>query len=63
MKETGAVEPFSKFNTNTTAEMFRDIAGKIASALEGEIPICQEEGTGALVLKEPYGVVLGIAPW
>lgn len=63
MKETGAVEAFSKFNTDTTAEMFRDIAGKIAPALEGEIPVCQEEGTSALVLKEPYGVVLGIAPW
>ncbi|KAE9992163.1 hypothetical protein EG327_009896 [Venturia inaequalis] len=63
MKETGAVEAFSKFNTDTAAEMFRDVAGKIALALEGEIPVCREEGTSALVLKEPYGVILGIAPW
>ncbi|QDS70320.1 hypothetical protein FKW77_008486 [Venturia effusa] len=63
MKETGAAESFSQFNTDTTAEMFRDIAGKIGLALQGEIPVCQQEGTSALVLKEPYGVVLGIAPW
>jgi acyl-CoA reductase-like NAD-dependent aldehyde dehydrogenase len=63
MKETGAAEAFSKFNTDTTAEMFRDISGRIVSALQGEIPICQQEGTSALVVKDPYGVVLGIAPW
>lgn len=63
MKETGAVESFSKFNTDATAEMFRDTAGKIAAALDGEMPICQEEGTSALLFKEPYGVVFGIAPW
>lgn len=63
MKETGAVEAFSSFNTATTLEIFKDISGKIAPALEGEIPVCMEEGTSALVVKEPYGVVLGIAPW
>jgi delta 1-pyrroline-5-carboxylate dehydrogenase len=62
-KETGAVEAFSSFNTSNTLEIFRDVAGRIISALQGEVPICQEEGTSALILKEPYGVVLGIAPW
>jgi acyl-CoA reductase-like NAD-dependent aldehyde dehydrogenase len=63
MQETGAVTPFSKFNVDTTVEMLRDIAGRIVSALQGEIPVCLQEGTSALVLKEPFGVVLGIAPW
>jgi acyl-CoA reductase-like NAD-dependent aldehyde dehydrogenase len=63
MKETGAVEAFSTFNTSTTSEMFKDISGKISSALQGEIPVCMAEGTSALILKEAYGVVLGIAPW
>jgi acyl-CoA reductase-like NAD-dependent aldehyde dehydrogenase len=63
MKETGAVEAFSTFNTANTLEIFKDISGKIALALEGEIPICQTEGTSALIVKEAYGVILGIAPW
>lgn len=63
MKETGAAEAFSSFNTATTTEMFKDIAGKISASLQGEIPVCQTEGTSALVVKEAYGVVLGIAPW
>jgi acyl-CoA reductase-like NAD-dependent aldehyde dehydrogenase len=63
MQETGAVEAFSKFNTTTTLEMFRDVAGRIVSALQGEIPVCQDDGTSALLLKEPYGVILSIAPW
>lgn len=44
-------------------EILRDVSGRIFSALSGEIPICQAEGTSALIVKEPYGVVLGIAPW
>jgi acyl-CoA reductase-like NAD-dependent aldehyde dehydrogenase len=63
MKETGAVEAFSTFNTANTLEIFKDISGKISSALQGEIPVCQAEGTSALIVKEAYGVVLGIAPW
>ncbi|KAJ7217684.1 Aldehyde/histidinol dehydrogenase [Mycena pura] len=62
MQETGAPEMFAAFNVRTIAEIIRDTAGR-CSAIMGSIPICQDEGTGALVLKEPYGVVLGIAPW
>jgi len=63
MKETGAVEAFSAFNTSTSIEMFRDVAGRVGSALQGEIPVCQAEGTSALIVKEPYGVILSISPW
>ena len=63
MRETGATEPFAKFNTITTAEMLRDVSGRIEQALHGEIPVCAQEGTEALVVKEPFGVVLGVAPW
>ncbi|KAF2418002.1 salicylaldehyde dehydrogenase [Tothia fuscella] len=62
-KETGSAHPFCKFNTDNATEMLRDVAGRIVSALGGEMPVCQQEGTNALVFKEPYGVVLGIAPW
>ena len=63
MEETGAVEAFSKLNTSVTTEMFRDVAGRIEEALHGEIPVCQDENTHAMLVKEPYGVVLGISPW
>jgi len=63
MRETGAMEPFAKFNTMITTEMLRDVSGRIEQALHGEIPVCAEEGMEALLVKEPFGVILGIAPW
>jgi acyl-CoA reductase-like NAD-dependent aldehyde dehydrogenase len=63
MREIGSMEPFAKFNTSITTEMLRDVSGRIEQALHGEIPVCAQEGTEALIVKEPFGVVLGIAPW
>jgi acyl-CoA reductase-like NAD-dependent aldehyde dehydrogenase len=61
--ETGAEAGFSSgFNVPLAVEMFKDVAGRISS-ISGTLPVCSEEGTGALVVKEPYGVVLAIAPW
>ncbi|KAK8250938.1 Aldehyde/histidinol dehydrogenase [Phyllosticta capitalensis] len=60
--ETGGTDPFTGFNIFTAAELLRDVAGRCSNIM-GHVPICQDEGTSALVLKEPYGVVLGIAPW
>lgn len=63
MEETGAEYGFSGgFNVPLSVEMLRDIAGRISS-IAGTIPTCSQDGTAALVVKEPYGVVLGIAPW
>jgi acyl-CoA reductase-like NAD-dependent aldehyde dehydrogenase len=62
-QETGALEQFSNFNISTSADLLREVAGRISAALAGSIPVCQAESTHALVVKEPYGVVLGIAPW
>lgn len=61
--ETGAVDAFSSgFNVPKCAEMLRDVAGRL-STIMGHIPTCEEEGTAALIVKEPLGVVLAIAPW
>ena len=61
--ETGSPPALSKgFNLPTTIELIRDVAGRIAT-IQGSVPICAEEGTSAIVYKEPYGVILGIAPW
>ena len=61
--ETGAVDAFSSgFNVPKCADMLRDVAGRLSSVM-GHIPTCETEGTAALVIKEPLGVVLAIAPW
>ncbi|KAF2755338.1 aldehyde dehydrogenase [Pseudovirgaria hyperparasitica] len=63
MQETGAAHYFSRdFNVPLTADVLRDLAGRI-SGIMGSIPTPAAEGANALVYKEPYGVVLGIAPW
>ncbi|KAF1930509.1 salicylaldehyde dehydrogenase [Didymella exigua CBS 183.55] len=61
--ETGAAEVFtSHVNVPRTAELLRDVAGRLGTVM-GHIPTCETEGTAALIVKEPLGVVLGIAPW
>lgn len=61
-QETGALRPFVDFNLMTTIDNFRDVAGRAAN-IQGVIPPTKAPGQGAFIYKEPYGVVLGIAPW
>lgn len=61
--ETGAEPAWSAgVDIRGGAALLRDVAGRISS-IQGSIPTCAKEGMNALVLKEPYGVVLGLAPW
>lgn len=60
--ETGASDMWCQFNVRTSAEMLRDVAGRIAT-IQGFIPETSDEGRTALVYKEPWGVILAIAPW
>jgi acyl-CoA reductase-like NAD-dependent aldehyde dehydrogenase len=61
--ETGATSPFADgFNVPKTADMLRDVAGRL-STITGSIPTCESEGTSAFIVKEPLGTVLAIAPW
>jgi acyl-CoA reductase-like NAD-dependent aldehyde dehydrogenase len=60
--ETAATDDFGHFLVRLTAEQLRH-AASITVADAGYIPVCGEEGTSGVVTKEPYGVVLGIAPW
>ena len=63
MEETGAEKGFT-FGVNIAQgiEILKDVAGRIVT-ITGSVPVCAAEGTSAMLLKEPYGVVLGIAPW
>lgn len=62
MLETGALRPFTDFNIETTIDNLRDVAGRAAD-IHGIIPPTKTEGQGAFIFKEPFGVILGIAPW
>ncbi|KAJ5773498.1 hypothetical protein N7457_008394 [Penicillium paradoxum] len=61
-EETGAGRPFSEHTFNLGVAFIKDFAARI-STIEGVVPNVTREGEGAIVYKEPYGVILSIAPW
>ncbi|KKA26249.1 hypothetical protein TD95_000040 [Thielaviopsis punctulata] len=62
MAETGATQAWAGLNVKIAVDMVRDVAGRI-SGIEGMIPGTASAAVGAMVLKEPLGVILAIAPW
>ncbi|KAI9726655.1 MAG: hypothetical protein M1834_008968 [Cirrosporium novae-zelandiae] len=63
-QETGAEDFFARnFNIPLSQEIVRDVAGRIAVAIAGSVPESAHNDTNAIVYKEPYGVILAIAPW
>lgn len=61
-EETGAEDRFIELNTSSCVEMLKDLAGRISSIV-GSVPVLAQDGSHGIVYMEPYGVVLGIAPW
>ena len=62
--ETAAPAPWVDFNLTTTIDLIRHAAALAFRANVGSAPVTDApDGRGALVLAEPYGVVVGIAPW
>ncbi|PHH91634.1 hypothetical protein CDD83_10920 [Cordyceps sp. RAO-2017] len=61
-EETGAPPVWCDFNVSLTFEILLDIAGRMPT-LEGSFPTLKDPESSAIVLREPYGVVLAIAPW
>lgn len=61
VQETGASEGWAAFDQGLSSDILRDVAGRISS-IAGSIPATAQEDVTALVYKEPYGVVLAIAP-
>ncbi|KAJ5934374.1 hypothetical protein N7466_003921 [Penicillium verhagenii] len=61
-EETGAGRPFSEHTFNMGVSFIKDFAARI-STIEGIVPNVTRPGEGAMVYKEPYGVILSIAPW
>lgn len=62
-EETGTQEAFFGFTFDNAVEILRDVAGRISLSLQGDVPICAKQGTSALFLREPYGVIYSMAPW
>ncbi|BDD59392.1 hypothetical protein MAP00_004602 [Monascus purpureus] len=61
-EETGAGRVFAEKTFLLGVSFLRDFACRIP-CIEGVVPAVTQEGEGAMILKQPYGVVLGIAPW
>jgi acyl-CoA reductase-like NAD-dependent aldehyde dehydrogenase len=60
--ETGATAGWAMFNLDLAATVVREAAA-ITTQITGEVIPSDKPGCIALSLKEPVGVILGIAPW
>lgn len=60
--EVGASQDWANFNLNVAIDMLKDTAGHV-SGLVGSVPALADPSCSAMILREPYGVVLAIAPW
>src|SRR3954470_9817987 len=62
MNETGSTEMWARFNLMLAAGMVRE-AGALTTQIGGEVIPSDKPGCIAMALREPVGVILGIAPW
>jgi benzaldehyde dehydrogenase (NAD) len=62
VSEIGATEGWARFNLNLACGMLREAAA-LTTQIGGEVIPSDKPGCLAMALREPAGVVLGIAPW
>jgi benzaldehyde dehydrogenase (NAD) len=62
MGEIGATEGWARFNLMLAASMIRE-AASLTTQINGEIIPSDKPGCLAMAVREPVGVILGIAPW
>ena len=62
MAETGSTAGWAMFNLGLSVGMVREAAA-ITTQITGEVIPSDKPGCLAMALKEPVGVILGIAPW
>lgn len=60
--ETGAMSNWYGFNVHLAANMLRE-AASLTTQINGEVIPSDVPGSFAMALRQPCGVVLGIAPW
>lgn len=61
-EETGATSAWAGFNVRLAADMLRE-AGAMCTQISGEVIPSDTSGSLAIAVRQPAGVVLGIAPW
>ena len=61
-EELRASEPWARFNVKLGAGMVREAAA-LTTQITGEVIPSDKPGLLSLALREPVGVILGIAPW
>ncbi len=61
-EEVRASEPWARFNVHLGAGMVREAAAQ-TTQITGEVIPSDKPGLLSLALREPVGVILGIAPW
>jgi benzaldehyde dehydrogenase (NAD) len=62
MGETGSTEGWARFNLMLGAGMVREAAA-LTTQINGEVIPSDKPGCIAMALREPVGVILGVAPW
>ncbi len=62
MNEIGATEGWARFNLMLASGMVREAAA-LTTQISGEVIPSDKPGCIAMAVREPAGVVLGIAPW
>jgi acyl-CoA reductase-like NAD-dependent aldehyde dehydrogenase len=62
MDEIGATAPWAGFNVYLAAQMLRE-AASMTTQISGETIPSEIPGSLAFSIRQPVGVVLGIAPW
>ena len=62
MAEIGATEAWARFNVMLASSMLREAAA-LTTQVAGEVIPSDKPGCLAMAVREPAGVVLGIAPW
>lgn len=62
MGEIGATEGWARFNLMLAASMVREAAA-MTTQINGEVIPSDKPGCLAMAVREPVGVILGIAPW
>ncbi|MDE2435126.1 MAG: aldehyde dehydrogenase [Sphingomonadales bacterium] len=60
--ETGSTAGWAMFNLGVAISMVRE-AASLTTQIAGEVIPSDKPGCLAMALKEPVGVILGIAPW
>src|SRR5580693_5202233 len=61
-EETGATAPWAGFNVHLAAGMLREAAA-LTTQITGEVIPSDKPGILSMAIRQPAGVVLGMAPW